>query len=187
MVKKTLISCLLISFFLPSLGAEAGYGSLRRKWTKSERIYTLKSLDTVLLWKTTYFSPEFRRAKTQKHIQLKYLDPMEAAQVVEKEEKRQEKYHEFFLSIFTQKDFQQFSMSPDSFWKMILTAEDGTVVHPVSIEMVPVGPYEQKMFPYLNRWSKAYRVLFPKAPLGNRFKATLRSVAGESTIQWKAD
>ena len=60
-------------------------------------------------------------------------------------------------------------------------------ISPESVERVPITPYERKMFPYLDRWSKGYFVVFPKADIGGRFELRLESVAGGSTLKFDVD
>ena len=176
---------MLVLICLFSSAAEAGYQSSVRKWTHKGRIYRVTDLDTVLLWRAPYYSPEFRRSQAQKEIDLKFLDTVAAAQWVEAAEEKQQQGHEFFISIFTQKDFKDFSTGPSSFWDTVLTTADGTVLKPLRVEMVSVTPYERKLFPYLDMWSKAYRVTFPPEDLGKKFQLTLRSIEGKSTLRWK--
>lgn len=174
----------LIVLLIASSPAWAGYRSVLNKWTKSKQWFSAQTFDANVIWHATYFSPEFRRAKAQRHIKKKYLDPMEAAQYVAAEEKKQGEVHEFFVSIYTRKPYRQITSGGDSFWEMVLTTEQGQVVEPTLVEPVGIHPYEEVMFPYLNRWSKGYRVVFPKVARGSSFNLTLRSILGESTLRW---
>lgn len=184
MVRKTAATIFGFACLLISLSAQAGYGSARRHWTESGRIYTATSLNSVLLWSATYFSPKFRHAFEKQHVKIESLAPAEADRFIAAQEVQQGKANEFFIGIFTQQETQEFSTDMSTFWKAELTAGDGTVLKPTAIEMVPIGPYERKMFPYLNRWNKAYRVFFPNADLGEKFSLTLKSIEGSSTLRW---
>lgn len=184
MAGKTLVCLAIVGALLGSIPAQASYRGTLRHHTETGRIYKLNTLDSVLLWNATYYSAAFRRAFEKKHARIKYLDPLETALFVAQEEAKQEKNHEFFVGLFTQNEFREFSTDRNSFWQVVLTAENGMEMAPDSVAMVPVGPYERKMFPYLNRWSQAYRVTFPKAELGKHFTLTLRSIEGSSTLKW---
>ncbi|MBI4124672.1 MAG: hypothetical protein HY609_07015 [Deltaproteobacteria bacterium] len=176
-----LIVLCLLSVCLP---AQAGYRSVLNKWTKSKQMYAVTDVHAKAIWHATYFSPEFRRAKAERHTKKKYLEPVEAAQYIAAEEKKQAEAHEFFVGIYTRKPYRHITSGSDSFWEMVLTTEAGEVLSPTLVEPVGVHPYEEVMYPYLNRWSKGYRVVFPKAPLGDSFRLTLRSVVGKSTLKW---
>lgn len=183
-LKKSIIG-LVVLFTLPiNLPSHAGYRSVLNKWTQSKQWYSTQTFQANIIWHATYFSPELRRAQTQRHIEKKYLNPMEAARYVAEQEKRQAASHEFFLGIYARKPYRQITSGNDSFWEVVLTTEQGEIAKPTSLEIVDIEPYEKVMYPYLNRWSKGYRVVFPKAALGSNFKLTLRSVLGESTVKW---
>lgn len=171
----------LVSFGQP---LQAGYRSVLNQWTKSKQWFSTETFSANVIWHATYFSPEFRRAFTKRHIQKKYLGAVEAAQYVAEQEKRQAESYEFFLGIYTRKPYRHISSSKDSFWNVVLTTENGEVVKPLSLEMIDIEPYEKVMYPYLNRWSQGYRVVFPKVALGSSFRLTLQSVLGQSTIKW---
>lgn len=179
--KSGLIVLCLISLCLP---ARAGYRSVLNKWTQSKQLYSLTDVHAKVLWHATYFSEEFRRAKAERHIKKKYLGSDEAATYLASEEQQQGKVHEFFVSIYTRKPYRHITSGSDSFWEMVLTTASGEVIKPELVEPVGVHPYEEVMYPYLNRWSQGYRVLFPKTALGGSFKLTLRSVIGESSLKW---
>lgn len=165
--------------------AFAGYRSVLNQWTGSKQWFSTETFSANIIWHATYFSPEFRRAFAQRHVKKKYLDAVEAARYLAEQEAKQAKAHEFFIGIYTRKPYRNVTSGSDSFWEMVLTTADGRVVEAASVEMVPIGPYEKVMYPYLNRWSQAYRVTFPKVTLGDSFKLTLRSVLGQSSLAWK--
>lgn len=179
--RSGLIVLLILGLSSP---AWAGYRSTLNKWTKSKQWYSAQNFHANVIWHATYFSPEFRRAKARRYIQKKYLGPKEAAQYIAAQEKKQAAVHEFFVGVYTRKPYRHITSGSDSFWEMVLTTASGEVVEPVSVEIVAIEPYQEVMYPYLNRWSKGYRVTFPKVSLGDSFKLTLRSVIGESTLKW---
>ncbi len=180
---KTGLILSLILFALPAQGA--GYRSQLGKWTRSRQWYSTKTFHANIIWKATYFSPDFRKAFTQRHVRKKFLDPLASAQYVADQEKKGAKYHEFFLGVYAREPYENLSLSPGSFWKVLLVGEKGESVEPVSIEFVEITPYEEVMFPYVDRWTTGYRVLFPKTDLGPHFKLSLRSVLGESVLKWE--
>ncbi len=174
----------IVSFAAASV--EAGYGMKLRKYTERGRIYSLYNFDAKLVWNATFFSDEFREAFEKKHVKVYHMDDqMEISQFIAEQEYEQQKGWDFFIGFYTKQEYKQFSSDSDSFWKLHLTTGNGAVIEPISIEMIPISPYEKKMFPYLNRWSKAYRITFPKVELGDSFSLTAKSVAGKSILKWK--
>lgn len=183
---KRFTAVLIISVvLLTSQAATAGYGFNLAKATRSSRLFNFETLDANLIWHATFFSENFRRVYEERYIERNHMNALEAAKFVGAEERRQSAGWEFFISFYTKKDYKKFTMEPDSFWKIHLTTADGEVVRPEEIEAIPVTPYEKVMFSHLNRWSKAYRVTFPKVSLGDEFALTIESVIGKSTVKWK--
>lgn len=176
------LALLALTFTLPL--EAAGYRSLLRKSTRSKQWYSTQTFQANVIWKATYFSPEFRRAFAKKHAKKNFLGPLESAQYMAKQEEKQSRVDEFFVGLYARKDYRSLALGENSFWEVVLINEKGEAVEPESIEFVEITPYERIMFPYLDRWSQGYRVLFPKTELGSHFKLSLRSVLGESVLKW---
>ena len=66
-----------------------------------------------------------------------------------------------------------------------MTTEFGESVWPLSIEEIDITPYWRVMFPFLERWTKLYRITFPKAALGKKATITMRSVVGDDHLRWR--
>lgn len=176
----------LLSFCFAVTTAEArSYHGEVRHWTRSRQMFSNTDMTLQARIHATYFSPELRQKYIQKHIQKKYLEPVEAARYTAEQQQMQDRYHEFFVGLYTPKPYIPFEMGKGSFWEMVLVTADGEMVRPVGIEQIDKTPYEHNMFPYLDRWNKAYRVLYPKAELGESFSLTLRSVVGATDLKWK--
>ena len=178
----------LVLVFLLGFSASVhakSYNSVLRKWTKHKQWFNTETLQVDMLWHATYFSPEFRRAYEEKHIKIKYLDPVAAARFIADQEKQQTEGDEFFIGLYTSKPYKEFSTGPESFWEAVLVTQDGQEFKAARVDMVPITPYEKILFPYLNRWSKGYRVVFPKVPSAKKFELIMRSVLGETHLKWK--
>lgn len=155
-----------------------------REWSRSKQLFSTTSMDAKIITHATYFSPDFRKAYMKEHIKRKYLEGETAEAFREKLEARQAKVQEFYVEMYSPKPYRNFSMGKESFWEAVLTTQDGEILKPVSIEEVETTPYQKVMFPYISRWSKTYRVLFPMRDLGNSFELTLRSVVGQTHLDW---
>lgn len=189
MIFKTGLRGLLSVVVLCSIGVTAGatsksYRSSLNDWTRSKQLFSTTDVHVKILAHATYFSPEFRKAFTKQHIKKMYLKGAEAESFREEQEMEGRKGHEFFVGIYSPKPYRQFTSGPDTFWQAVLVTAKGEELKPLSVTPVGEAPYERVMFPYLNRWEKAYRVVFPKAALGEEFHLTLRSVIGQTHLWW---
>ena len=184
-MKKASMWCVILLCAFVSAKTNAGYRSELRRMTEHGVLYDPTTLDAKLDWRATLVSDDFRRARSQKHIELHHLNPLAAARWVADEEVKQSEGWEFFIALYTKSDYRQLSHRSDSFWKAVLVTSSGEEVEPTNVEMVPITPYERELYPYLSRWSYGYRIFFPKVDLGQRPHFTLRSVVGSSTLKWR--
>jgi len=187
MNKRISVFVVIVSFILFSANfVEArGYHSSLKHMTKKDSVYGLDNFSARLIWRATFFSDDFRKSFEKKHISINHLGALEAAKFVAEQEYLQSKGWTFFIGFYTRKEYKQFTSGKDSFWKIDLITQFGERVTPIEIDSLPVTPYERIMFPYLNRWSRAYKIVFPKVKLGKKFKLFLYSVVADSTLKWK--
>lgn len=141
-------------------------------------------MKVAILCDATFFSDSFRKAHIKEHIKRKLLDGEDRERFIDKQKEQEAQGHEFFVAMYTPKDYKHFSLDEATFWKARLHTESGEVLAPISIEFVEVTPYTQVMFPYVTRWSYAYRVVFPKEELGKKFTLTMHSPVGETHLHW---
>lgn len=186
-MKFSTIVILVISFIVAGLAfdAQAGYRLELKKATEKGQLYDGTTWDAKVIWHATFFGDSFRAAFAKKHAKIHHMGPVESARWLGEQGNLQEKSWEFIVSLYTKKDYKEFSMYPDSFWEIYLTTADGEIIHPESIEQVPDSPYERLMFPHIDRWAKIYRVAFSKESLGKNISLTLQSIMGKSTLKWK--
>ena len=176
---------LFIAVFAMQGCAHSAFKSSLRTYTEHGRIYNFEHFEARLIWHATFFSDNFRRAFEKKHIELHHFGPMESAKFIAEQEYKQEDSWNFFIGMYTKREYKQFTNYDDSFWKIELITENGDVVKAESIENVPLDPYVLEIYPYLNRWSRTYMVSFPKVDLGKKFQLVLKGVAGTSVLKWK--
>lgn len=181
---KVLVLSGLVLLLSTSVEARS-YRSVLKEWTRHKEWYNLNDMKVELLWHATHYSQAFRRAQAEEVAKRKYLDAVAGARYLADQEKRQEEGDEFFVGLYTRKPYKEFSLGKESFWETVLVNENGEEFKPVRIDFVEVTPLEKILFPYLGRWSSGYRVVFPKANLGKSFELVLRSVLGETHLQWK--
>ena len=178
---------LIMAFVLISLAIPANASPYRRALrgaSKKANLYDPMNMEAKMIWNATFFSQKFRDEYTKRNIKLRRMPPLQAAQYVADQQYKQEKGWTFFLSMFTEKDYRQFNMDQDSFWKIRLIV-DGEEYAPISIERLPKTPLYKELFPYITRWSYLFRVVFPKVDLKKRISLSVFSVVGQSTLKWK--
>jgi hypothetical protein len=185
MGKRFVIYVMMIAIMITSITAHAGYGRELNRATERGRMYHATDWNAELIWHATFFNERFRDAYIKQHEKLKHIDSENAPRFEAEQMHRQAEGWDFFIVIYTKERYTSFTQYEDSFWKIELTTGNGERIKPISIELMPITPYEERMFPFIDRWSKAYRVTFPKVPLGSRIELTMNSVAGESTLKWK--
>lgn len=167
-----------------SYGAKEVYRSAIRLATHKGQAYDANTWDAKVIWYATFFDDYFRRAYANRTAKINHMGPLETAQLIEDQENTQAKEWDFFISMYTKKDYKKFSLDSNSFWQIYLTTGSGEVVWPTAIEQVSVTPYELVMFRHINRWSKCYKVVFPKVDLGNTVQLTLQSIVGSTHLDW---
>ncbi len=153
--------------------------------TKKGQMFDYDTWDAKIIWRATFFDDQFRKQYAKKHAAIHYMGPEEEKQWMSEQKLIQNREWDFIIVMYSKKDYKKFSMDSDSFWEIIMTTDVGEDVYPISIEQIPITPYEKIMFPHVDRWSKMYRVAFPKVELGDRVKITMRSVVGKSSLEWK--
>jgi hypothetical protein len=187
MGKRIAASITLAIVVFASAYAQAGYQQDLRRVTEKGNLYHINNWDAELIWYATFFSDRFRKSFEKRHEKLRYLSRPEVDQYISEHEMRQAAGWEFFISIYTKKKYKNISNYSDSFWKIYLITDSGERISPTSVEPVPVTPYEKKMFPYIDRWSKTYLVVFPKVDIGDDFELQIDSVVGNSTLKFEND
>ena len=185
MGKRIAAGVTLAIVIFASAYAQAGYSRDLKRVTEKGRFYHINSWDAELIWHATFFSDKFRKSFEKRHEKLRYLSRPEVDQYIAEQEMRQANGWEFFISVYTKKKYKHISNYADSFWKIYLITGSGERIKPTSVEPVITTPYEQKMFPYIDRWSKTYLIVFPKVDIGREFELQMDSVVGDSTLTFK--
>lgn len=183
---KRFTACVVLATLLVlSVPALAAYRAELRLASHNGRLFNFETWDAEIIWHATFFSDNFRRAFKERHISINHLDDAEADSFLADEARRQARGWDFFIVMYAKKEYKPFTIETDSFWKMRLTTSSGEIVKPESVDAIPNSPYVKAMYSHLNRWSKCYRVTFPKVDLGDSFELTMESVVGASTLKWR--
>lgn len=168
-----------------SFAAKKTYRAELGRVTHRGQTYDANTWDAKVIWFATFFDDSYRRAFAEQHAKINHMGPMETARWIADQEYIQDGQWDVFISFYTKKDYKKFSLDPDSFWELYMTTGKGEIVWPTSIEQVSITPYELVMFRHINRWSKGYKVSFPKVDLGDTIQLTLQSIVGQSQLAWQ--
>lgn len=153
--------------------AGPSYRSVLKKWTKTGRAFTFETMDAFLIWDATLISEELLEARRKLAAERKIeVDEPDTSNTL------------FFINLYTHKYLKDFSMEPESTWKIYLVGADGVEVPATAIEPVKYDIEDRVFFPHVNPWSKPYFVRFPETELGKHPELIMRSLVAESKVRW---
>lgn len=194
-----LILALPVIFFISGCAAktpteEEAYLRVLNAWTRGVKVY--EGLETKLYASATFKSPVFRDAYIERYAKGNQLDESYANALKEREAEQAEKFNEFFFTAYTPVDKWNDFEDTDSIWKVYLEDDKGARLQPVSItKLDPSDPLLREFFPYMDLWSYAYTVKFPKysetgtepIPGANTksMRLVITGVLGKGELTWK--
>lgn len=164
---------LLLLFFLTSCSAKvdptvkykenyASYKKVLRQWTRSKKVYEI-SFDTILLVTATYRSNAFMETYLAEKIRAEALPAKDAERLLENNEQKQKTTTSFFMCFYTPKRKWNRLHKSDPSWRLWLIDANGNKVAPMQIKKLPrVSVATTKWYPYLDKWSRYYEVIFPR-------------------------
>lgn len=195
MMRAIVAFTLLLTFFLPtSLWAEKAYRSSAEKhyksalkgWTRDDEAYNWASLEARLVWYATYLSSTFRSAQLERYAELYDLASVDMLKRRREEAEDSRQFDAFFISVYA--GSRQF---PDigkdrNLWRLVLETTDGRVVEPESWEEVPRNQVTRTLYPYIDRWSRTYKVKFPKivTTATKRVRLKMIGIPADSILDW---
>ncbi len=174
----------LAIFLMAAPDAFAGYRRTISKHTERGRYYSFNSLDAELVWHATILTNEVVSAQKELLAKKKLPESFDYFSK-QKDDALAAGRPAFFVSMYVNKNLEQFSLDSGSKWIIRLITSDGVELEPVSIQSVSLSPTESIFYYYLNRWSRCYFVEFPKADIGSDFSLEIRSAVTSSKLTWK--
>lgn len=184
-LKKTLIVCALLTVFV-SPAAGASYKSVLKKWTRSDKVYVLNNFEARLVWNATYLSPEFRAARREKMNDLLDWTDKELSEQVKLDGEESSRFDVFFLGIYAGSAVWPEVGKNDGRWRIVLENGASAPVEAAELERIPVSQLEREIYPYLDKWSQAYYVRFPKKLASERdFRLRMSGIPAKSELVWK--
>lgn len=171
-----------------------GYEAVLGRWTGGAKIY--EGIETRLIITATYKGFPFREAYIERYAKGYQLDDDYKKSLIEREKEAVEEANEFFFTAYTPEDRWNDFDSKDSIWRLFLEDDTGKRLVPLSVKRAEKGdPFIREFFPYIDPWSAAYTVKFPKYSAegkdsipGNAskfLKLTVTGILGKGEIIWQ--
>lgn len=187
LVSRAFLNSLLVfSMIILSAGLldAASYRSNLKKWTERGKDYVFDNLEMRLDWRATYFSDEFRAARLQKLASLLEWTDEEKIQEERKDREAASSSDEFFVAVYAGSNVYPEIGKENGDWRIGLEV-GGKTVMAEHIERVKVTERERKLYPYLDHWSNAYRVRFPKTlQPTDKFSLKMMGIPATSKLTW---
>lgn len=173
-----------------------GYTETLRQWTKHRKVY--RHFEALLFTTATYLSPEFRSALIRRRIRLLGLPGTEARRLEVEHQERNQRWHEFIVSVYTaERRWNDLDAKP-SMWRISLSNDRRQEVGPVEVVKQDLRTGDlQAYFPYITVFQKAYLVRFPKQslelgssvidPTTRSFSLRFMSGVAVSELTWSLD
>lgn len=170
--------------------APEDYGAVLDAYTRSYKLYD--RLDDILFVTATYHAPEFRKAFAVSFPEIYGHGGRVTRKELLELTGNVERYHTFFMVAYTPKrDWNDFDQA-DSIWNVTLVGPH-TTVPAAEITEVKVDENIHVVYPYVNRFDKAYLVRFPLTDAEGRlvidnetraFTLRLASALGAAEPTW---
>jgi len=175
---------LLTAFVSPA--AQASYKSVLKKWTRSDKVYVLNNFEARLVWNATYLSPEFRAARREKMNDLLDWTDKELSEQVKYDSEESSRFDVFFLGIYAGSAVWPEVGKNDGRWRIVLENATSAPLEAAELERIPVSQLEREIYPYLDKWSQAYYVRFPKKRVSDGdFRLRMSGIPAKSELVWK--
>jgi len=162
------------------------YYKALKKFTHKKTNYLLRHLDTNYIWHGTFETEELRQAFEALFKQL-YPDGQEGyATTLGKPWIEANPQSQFFLSLYAGSKGLDRLDGPETLWDLNLKVGD-KIYKPQLIEPLPLNPFYGKFFPFIEKWDRIYRVVFPvdhSLLATQEFSLQLFSVLGASEMKF---
>jgi hypothetical protein len=174
--------------------APQDYQLILKQWTRKFEIYDYFVGQAFL--SATWKSKEMRRAALSFYQDMYQIPPTDLEQRRALDASEDREYYDYFVSMTTHRQEWNNVADEDSQWRVTLVNQRSEEVVARSIEIMNCESVElQKMYPYIDAYSKCYKIRFPKIPTGrstefipnNAGAVTLRFTGpvGQASMTWK--
>ena len=190
-VLKLIFCALCLVFFLPNglAFAKNSYASLLKKWTRHDTVFVWDNLEVRTQWHATYLSPEMREFVRKKKQELLGWTPEEVRAAEESDQKDDRRFDTFFVSIYAGSSAFPEIGKDSGQWRLVLeklTSKEPIRVSPLKFEHIHITQVERLLYPYLDKWSEAYLLIFPKTlQEGDGFSLRMTGIPVKSELVWR--
>jgi hypothetical protein len=171
------------------LGAASGaptYQSLLKKWTRNDGVYVWDNFEARMIWYATYLSEEFRDIRRDKIADLYEWSQRERAKAAAEDRIEAQKYEVFFVGFYAGSSQWPEIGKDDGKWRIVLQTEGHDPVDAIDFKRISVTQLERTLYPYLDKWSHAYLLRFPKVVRGDDpFRLRMTGLPAKSELVWK--
>lgn len=117
----------------PALAYKADdYDDVLAKWTRSQQLFSVDEMDTVLTATATFESLDFRSAFVAKYKKEFQLSPTEGTAEIDKARKETKEQHRFFVSLYGgERKYNDLSRANEASWSVRLVDDAGNQVEPL--------------------------------------------------------
>ncbi|MBI1908964.1 MAG: hypothetical protein HYS22_02195 [Deltaproteobacteria bacterium] len=185
--KIKIVGALVVVLFSLMAEARSPYKAALKKWTEKDSAYSWDNFEARMVWQATYQGAEFRKARVEEQARIYQLREEEKAALMKKEEEELAVYDDFFVALYTGSG-QWSDIGKDlKLWRIVLALPDERENSSPSIEVVKSGELERKFYPYIDKWSRTFRIRFAKflPPETKEFSLRMIGIPATSTLEWK--
>ncbi len=168
-----------VEFFWPDLGDP--YVQTTRDWTRKDALHS--GLDTEIIARATYKSPEWMQAYIKKRAEVYGLTSDETEELRQNLEDSLKQETGFFLALAKGEKARGRLKFDDPLWSIFLMHEDKKI-YPLEIResREPLAKLES-FYPYVNRWQDHYVLRFPPVN-GDSFDLVMSGPLGRVELSW---
>lgn len=184
-IKKILLFSLVLFFTAISAQAKS-YQSVLKKNTKQKNVFVWDNMEVRLIWNTTYFSSEYKE-KLEEQLEKMGLSREDN---INRGKSRWWVNHEldkgdiFFVSLYQGSAEWPEIGKDDGSLQFQLLCPESRMLSAKRIENIPITQIERSLFPYLDKWSKAYLVIFPPNTMTSQCHLKLLSPSVQTMVKW---
>lgn len=164
---------------------ETEYHKTLQSLTKYERLFGLDK--TLYETYITYYSPELSQQYVNEYAKIYSLPDAQKNTMLNAEANDANQYDVFMIGHYASENDNQRLNTTDPqkiVWRFYLKNADGTQVESLEIKPVTLGTQMNYFYPYLNAWSRLYRVKFPKTQSSTK-NLVMKGPIRELTFVWK--
>lgn len=141
---------------------DSDYPQVLERWTRSQSLFHLSELDTLLTVTATFESWDFRWAYVVRYASDYRLTVEQRRALLDKTLGETRDSHRFYVALYGTKVRWTDLTRANSAWIVRLIDDDGDETAPLSIELIErPGPLERRYFPYTSVFRNVFRIKFP--------------------------